>query len=113
MTLMWMTVWGVAALYGIAVGSLSHGGDAPLLFRWPAVAWDLIAHSWRRPIVAPPRADQAKIAKLERELGLAESEQGAPIRRKRAVCLTKDCQGETEEVRTWRGDLLLHIHHCQ
>lgn len=56
-----------------------------------------------------PRPDHAKIARLERELGIGQpSEQG--IRPDRTVCLIKDCDGDTEEVRTWAGQLIFRIH---
>ncbi len=77
--------------------------------RWLAPTWNRIAHDWRRPPATPPRPDYARIAQLERELGLTEEQ---PIRLARGVCLTKGCTGDTEDVRTWGGQLLMRIHHC-
>lgn len=84
--------------------------NAPWFCRWPYAIWDLIAHAWRRPTPPPPRPDYARIERLERELGLVEEQ---PIRSNLTVCLTKNCQGDTEEIRTWSGQLIRHLHHCQ
>ena len=101
--------------------------NAPFFCRWPHTAWDFIAHSWRRPAPVPARPDYARIAMLERELGLVDSvlpepspfEQGMrsamaerPIRLDPTVCLTKDCAGGTDELRTWSGQLMRRIHTC-
>lgn len=62
---------GLLTLYAIACGIAGSEPDAPLWLRWPQPIWDFIAHGWR-----PRRPDYAKIARLERELGLG----GAPAR---------------------------------
>lgn len=48
------------------------GPDAPLWLRWPLPIWNWIAHDWRRPAVALTRPDYAKIARLEKELGMGD-----------------------------------------
>lgn len=61
-----------------------------------------------------PKPDYAKIARLERELGLADPEPPPrPIRALPTVCLTKDCDGDTEEFWTWQGTLATRFHHCR
>lgn len=56
--------------------------------------------------------DYDHIARLERELGIVDPEPKKPIRQKK-VCLTKNCQGETTEIRTWSGMVLARIHECE
>lgn len=59
-----------------------------------------------------PNTDYARIAQLERELGIAqphpEPERG--IREDRTACLIKDCDGDTTELRTWQRLLIMRIH---
>ena len=56
--------------------------------------------------------DYARIAQLERELGIGqpESEPERGIREDRTVCLIKNCDGDTTELRTWQGQLIRRIH---
>lgn len=56
------------------------------------------------------KPDQARIALLELELGLVEEH---PMRPGRTVCLTKNCDGDTEDVRLWGGQLAYRIHTCE
>lgn len=65
---------------------------------------------FRRRRHAPARPDYLRIDQLERELGIAgEDEQ--PIRPSPSkVCLRKNCDGQTEEVRTWSGQLMFRAH---
>ncbi|MEU9777448.1 hypothetical protein [Streptomyces sp. NPDC047968] len=58
-------------LYGIACSTFGSEPGAPLWLRWPAPAWNRIAHDWRRP---RPRPDYAKITRLERELGIGQDD---------------------------------------
>lgn len=58
------------------------------------------------------RPDYDKIARLERELGLCDEPPQRPMRRAPSVCLTKGCEGDTEEVRTWSGVVTRRIHTC-
>ncbi|MET8378039.1 hypothetical protein [Streptomyces microflavus] len=59
-----------------------------------------------------PSPDYQRIADLERELGIGqpapEPERG--IREDRTVCLIENCDGETEEIRSWSGLLIQRIH---
>lgn len=68
--------------------------------------------SGRAEPVTRPKPDQRRIADLERELGIGqpdpEPERG--IREDRTVCLIKDCDGSTEEIRTWSGFLVRRVH---
>ncbi|SDL28540.1 hypothetical protein [Streptomyces indicus] len=57
------------------------------------------------------RPDYEKIARLERELGIGQPEPAGRIGPR--VCLTKDCEGETEEARTWSGLLIRISHQCE
>lgn len=66
-----ITVWVVAVLYAVLTTTLGERPDSPLIFRWPSACWRLMAHSWRRPNRKP---DHAKIARLERELGMGDSD---------------------------------------
>ncbi|MFI1485812.1 hypothetical protein [Streptomyces sp. NPDC020747] len=117
----------VLVLYAAACGTFGSTPHAPLWLRWPLPIWNFIAHDWRRPAPVPARPDYARIAVLERELGLVDShmpelspfEQGMrsamaerPIRLDPTVCLTKDCAGDTDELRTWSGQLLRRTHTC-
>ncbi|MEU8555933.1 hypothetical protein AB0C80_18355 [Streptomyces anthocyanicus] len=72
--------------------------------------WALLIPSRRRPAPTPPRPDYARIHRLERELGLIEERL---IRPHLTVCLTKNCDGDTEEIRTWSGLLIHRVHYCQ
>ncbi|WP_143661141.1 hypothetical protein [Streptomyces sp. M41(2017)] len=76
--------------------------------------WESLArHSWRRPASAAARPDYARIARLERELGLADESPERPIRPGRTICLTKDCRGDTVEVHSWQGPVATRIHRCE
>ncbi|MFF9269113.1 hypothetical protein [Streptomyces rochei] len=99
-----------AVAYGITAAAYGGRPGAPAWLRWPLTVWEVLAYSWRRPAPAPPRPDYARITQLERELGLVEER---PIRPHRTVCLTKNCAGDTEELRTWSSQLIRRIHHCQ
>lgn len=108
-----LTVWAVSVAYAVLVAAFGEKPDSPLVLRWPHVGWDLIAHSWRTPAPALARPDYAKIDRLERELGLVDVEPERPIRAARTVCLTKNCTGETVELRMWSGMLAQRIHECE
>jgi hypothetical protein len=59
-----------------------------------------------------PKPDYARITQLERELGIGEPpqrEREQPIRPD-LVCLVKNCDADTVELRTWSGYLLRRIH---
>lgn len=99
------------AAYAVACGLFGATPGAPLWLRWPLPIWNWIAHDWRRPAAAPPRPDYARIAVLERELGIGDQEPERPMRRAATVCLTKGCDGDTDEIRTWSGVLVARIHH--
>ncbi|MET9140539.1 hypothetical protein [Streptomyces parvulus] len=103
-------VWIFSTLASVLFAWAGQQPNAPWFCRWPYTLWDFIAHSWRRPTPVPPRPDYARIDRLERELGLVEER---PIRPGRTVCLTKNCAGDTEEIRTWSGQLITRVHHCQ
>ncbi|MFC8986030.1 hypothetical protein [Streptomyces sp. NPDC057115] len=59
-----------------------------------------------------PAPDYAKIAQLERELGVGQPdpEPERAVYPAPPVCLIKDCDGQTEEIRTYSGLLLRRIH---
>lgn len=105
---------GLVVLYGCLCGLVTEDENPPRWLRWPRTGWNAIAYSWRRPAPAPRRPDYGLIARLERELGIGapESEPGRPIRQGPRVCLTKDCGGDTDEIRTWSGRLVARIHRC-
>lgn len=65
-------VYVIAGLYAGACVVLGGGRHLPIAFRLPYLAWDVIAHSWRRPRPVQPRPNYAQIERLERELGLGE-----------------------------------------
>ncbi|MDQ0809779.1 hypothetical protein QFZ63_001493 [Streptomyces sp. B3I7] len=110
-----LAVYFICALtvYGVACGVAGSDSSAPLWLRWPQPIWDFIAHDWRRPPPAPKRPDYAMIDQLERELGLVGQEPERSLRQARTVCLTKDCRGETTELRSWSGMLMQRIHDCE
>ncbi|CAM5428415.1 MULTISPECIES: hypothetical protein [Streptomyces] len=58
------------------------------------------------------RPDYDKIERLERELGINQPEP-QPLRPAFVVCLTKDCEGDTTEVRNWYGVVIRAYHHCR
>ncbi|MEU0590028.1 hypothetical protein [Streptomyces ardesiacus] len=99
--------------YAAICGLLAHNPGMPLWIRWPAPLWNAIAHDWRAPAPTLARPDYAKIDRLERELGLVDVEPEQPIRAAKTVCLTKNCAGETLELRTWSGMLAQRIHECE
>lgn len=70
-----LPIW-VAALtvYAIVCGVVGAEPGAPWWLRWPIPVWNAIAHDWRRPTAARQRPDYAKIARLERELGIGDGE---------------------------------------
>jgi hypothetical protein len=100
-------------LYATACGVFGSRPCAPLWLSWPLPIWNAIAHDWRRPPSPPKRPDYARIARLERELGMVEQEPELPIRHGRTVCLAKDCGGDTVEIRTWQGAVATRIHRCE
>ncbi|MEU2724037.1 hypothetical protein [Streptomyces smyrnaeus] len=60
------------------------------------------------------RPDYAKIERLEQELGLGEPPPPPKrVRVNRTVCLTKNCDGPTEELHTWGRTLTIRIHTCE
>ena len=63
--------------------------------------------------LSPGGLDYDPIARLERGLGIVVPEPERSIRLARTVCLTKNCGGETVEVRTWSGMLAVRIHGCE
>jgi len=65
-----------------------------------------------RIALSPGALDYDRIARLERELGIGDVESERPIRRAPSVCLTKNCGGDTAELRTWSGVLVARIHRC-
>ncbi|MFE0794771.1 hypothetical protein [Streptomyces mutabilis] len=80
---------------------------------WLKPGWLTRRNTSGRPEpVIRPKPDQRRIAQLERELGIGqpnpEPERG--IREDRTVCLIKNCDGNTEEIRTWSGFLMRRIH---
>lgn len=106
-------VWVVSIVSAIFFAWVGQQPNAPFFCRWPYVMWDAIERDWRRPAPVLERPDYAKIERLERELGIVEPEPEKPIRLARTVCLTKGCEGETTEVRTWSGMLAMRIHECE
>ncbi|MEV8124805.1 hypothetical protein AB0P07_11930 [Streptomyces sp. NPDC085944] len=72
--------------------------------------WNRLVPSRRRPAPAPPRPDYVRIHRLERELGLIEER---PLRSNLTVCLTKNCEGDTEDLRTWSGQIIRRVHSCR
>lgn len=62
--------------------------------------------------LSPGGPDYARIARLEHELGIGDREPERTMRRAAAACLTKDCDGDTDEIRTWSGVLIARIHRC-
>lgn len=122
-----MLLIGLLVLYAAACGTFGSTPGAPLWLRWPLPVWNLIAHDWRRPGPAPLRPDYARIAVLERELGIVDHpvselspfEQGMRVAmaerpmRHGNLCLTKNCAGDTTEIRTWSGVLVTRIHECE
>ena len=109
-----LPIWiaALAAYVGVC-GVAGAEPGAPWWLRWPHPIWNAIAHDWRSPAAVPQLPDYAKIARLERELGIVQAEPERPVRPARMVCLTKDCAGETHEIRTWSGTLLRRIHDCE
>ncbi|MEU9436623.1 hypothetical protein [Streptomyces sp. NPDC048252] len=109
----------VTVVYSVMCGIAASNPAAPLWLRWPGPVWDVIAHGWQKPAQGPARPDYARIAQLERELGIVESalpepspfEQG--MRRGMTGCLTKGCVGGDHETRTWSGYLIRRQHHCE
>ncbi|MFF3998540.1 hypothetical protein ACFYX8_35190 [Streptomyces cyaneofuscatus] len=59
-----------------------------------------------------PSPDYQRIAALERELGIGqtEDEPKRAVYPDKAVCLIKNCDGSDYEIRTWAGPLLRRIH---
>lgn len=98
-------------LYGAACGLLGSRPDAPLWLRWPHPIWQFIRNGGpaSKPLLRP---DYDKISRLERELGLVPVAPERPIRLGPTVCLTKNCDGDMEELRTWSGVLMRRIHRC-
>lgn len=68
-----IVVWMIAGLYAGVCAILGGGRHLPIVFRLPYLAWDVIAHSWRRPRPVQPRPNYAQIERLERELGVGET----------------------------------------
>ncbi|MFI1723898.1 hypothetical protein [Streptomyces sp. NPDC020489] len=104
-----LTLGAAYLLYAALALTAGRRPGAPAVLRLPYDAWSLIAHARRRPTSQRPRPDYERIAALERELGLIEEH---PLRSRRGLCLVKNCTGDTEEVRTWNGHLVMRIHHC-
>ncbi|MEU8642208.1 hypothetical protein AB0C91_09855 [Streptomyces sp. NPDC048674] len=97
-------------LYGAACVAFGMRPGAPLWLSWPLRSWNMLMG---HPQPVQPRPDYARIARLERELGMGEQEPELPIRHGRTICLTKDCGGDTVELRTWQGAVATRIHHCE
>ncbi|EFE65775.1 predicted protein [Streptomyces viridosporus ATCC 14672] len=59
-----------------------------------------------------PSPDYQRIAQLERELGIGQTEPEPErgIREDRTVCLIKNCDGDDYEIRTWSGFLVRRVH---
>lgn len=68
-----LPIW-IAALtmYAVICGVAGAEPGASWWLRWPHPVWNAIAHDWRRPRPDSQRPDYAKIARLERELGIGE-----------------------------------------
>ncbi|MFF8784859.1 hypothetical protein [Streptomyces sp. NPDC015125] len=66
-----IVLWVIAGLYAGACVVLGGGRHLPIAFRLPYLAWDVIAHSWRRPRAVQARPNHPRIKQLERELGLS------------------------------------------
>lgn len=59
----------------------------------------------------PRRPDYHRIAQLEQELGIGAAEPTrAPATPPNSVCLVKNCDGETTEMRAWNGRLIRRYH---
>ena len=58
------------------------------------------------------RPDYRRIADLERELGIGDDPTEPGMRPDKTVCLIKNCDGQTAELRTWSGLLIRrrHVH---
>ncbi|MEU0787588.1 hypothetical protein ABZ341_39360 [Streptomyces sp. NPDC006173] len=109
-----LPIWVAAlTLYATACAVVGAEPGAPWWLRWPLPVWNAIAHDWRRTPSTPKRPDYVRIARLERELGMVEQAPERPIRHGRTVCLTKNCDGDTVEIRTWQGTLATRTHHCE
>ena len=61
----------LTTLYSAACSYFGPKPGSPLWLRWPIPVWNRIAHDWRRPRLRP---DHAKIARLERELGIRDTD---------------------------------------
>lgn len=95
-------------VYALACVAFGARPGAPLWLSWPNALWSRMLKGAPAPEPAlQPRADHAKIERLERELGMSDER---PMRTP-AVCLIKDCDGDTTDVRTWAGALVTRIHH--
>jgi len=64
----------LTVIYGMVCGQLGAEPGAPLWLSWPLPIWNRIAHDWRQPRQRP---DYAKIARLERELGIEQPDKGS------------------------------------
>ena len=62
----------LTVLYSAACGHFGSEPGAPRWLSWPLPIWNRIAHDWRRPRLRP---DYAKIARLERELGVGRPDE--------------------------------------
>lgn len=107
-----IAVWVVSVVSAVFFAWVGQQPNAPFFCRWPYAALEAIAHGWRELAPAPARPDYEKIDRLERELGIGD-EPERPMRRTPSVCLTKDCAGDTTEIRTWSGMLAMRIHECE
>ena len=112
MTLLPAVLLTLLTAYVAACAAFGAGPGAPLWLRWPLPIWNLIAHDWRQPAPVEEHPDYVKIERLERELGIGDVEPERPIRRASTVCLTKNCSGDTHEIRTWSGVLVRRLHVC-
>ncbi|MER5461690.1 hypothetical protein ABT010_13570 [Streptomyces sp. NPDC002668] len=65
-------------MYALACVFIGSRPDAPMWLRWPTLFWNGTLFR-QRPAPVRPRPDYAKIARLERELGLSDD---APERRR-------------------------------
>jgi hypothetical protein len=96
-------------LYGVACARFGSRPSAPLWLRWPLPVWEFIVQGPK----PAPRPDYARIERLERELGIVDEEPRLPIKRASRPCLVKDCQGDTQTVETWGGQVLYRVHRCE
>lgn len=93
----------VDVLYGTACALLGSRPDAPLWLRWPHPVWKFI----RFGPSPRPRPDYARIALLERQLGLADDAPEAPSRSLRPSMVVPAAEDLPEVLARSRAQLRL------